>query len=119
MRATQIVAALAVGVSDGVMFGPHVACFAELFGPSLRYSVFAFARELGSIVSTFRLPLFPRSWFDGWCALDCRLLGNHALLDHDAFPCGGCQSDTAAESREAGMGSLQLEPNWRSRHGGG
>lgn len=66
------------------MFGPHAACFVELFGPSLRYSGFAFGRELGSIVSAFRLPLFLRSWFDGWCALDCRRLGNHALVDHDA-----------------------------------
>jgi MHS family shikimate/dehydroshikimate transporter-like MFS transporter len=65
MRATQIAAALAAGASDGVMFGPHAACFAELFGPSLRYSGFAFARELGSIVSAVRLPLFPHGWFDG------------------------------------------------------
>jgi MHS family shikimate/dehydroshikimate transporter-like MFS transporter len=33
------------------MFGPQAAYFAELFGPGLRYSGFAFARELGSIIS--------------------------------------------------------------------
>ena len=33
------------------MFGPQAAYFAELFGPRLRYSGFAFARELGSILA--------------------------------------------------------------------
>jgi len=33
------------------MFGPQAAYFAELFGPRVRYSGFAFARELGSILA--------------------------------------------------------------------
>jgi MHS family shikimate/dehydroshikimate transporter-like MFS transporter len=33
------------------MFGPQAAYFAELFGARLRYSGFAFARELGSILA--------------------------------------------------------------------
>jgi hypothetical protein len=33
------------------MFGPQAVYFAELFGPRLRYSGFAFARELGSIIA--------------------------------------------------------------------
>jgi len=43
--------ALVLGISVGVaaMFGAQAAYFAELFGTSLRYSGFAFARELGSI----------------------------------------------------------------------
>lgn len=39
------------GIVVGAMFGPQAAYFAELFGPKRRYSGFAFARELGSIVS--------------------------------------------------------------------
>jgi MFS transporter, MHS family, shikimate and dehydroshikimate transport protein len=43
--------ALAIGIGGGGMFGPQAAYFAELFGPRLRYSGFAFARELGSILA--------------------------------------------------------------------
>jgi metabolite-proton symporter len=43
--------ALTNGMVIGAMFGPQAAYFAELFGPRRRYSGFAFARELGSIVS--------------------------------------------------------------------
>src|SRR5512134_3505951 len=45
--------ALVLGISVGVgaMFGPQAAYFAELFGTRLRYSGFAFARELGSILA--------------------------------------------------------------------
>jgi MFS family permease len=39
----------AVGVGVAGMFGPQAAYFTELFGPRVRYSGFAFARELGSI----------------------------------------------------------------------
>ena len=44
--------ALMMGIAIGVaaMFGPQAAYFAELFGARLRYSGFAFARELGSIL---------------------------------------------------------------------
>jgi MFS family permease len=42
---------LVIGVGVGGMFGPQAAYFAELFGPRLRYSGFAFARELGSILA--------------------------------------------------------------------
>ena len=44
-----LVLAIAVGVA--AMFGPQAAYFAELFGARLRYSGFAFARELGSILA--------------------------------------------------------------------
>ena len=40
-----------MGIGGGAMFGPQAAYFAELFGPRLRYSGFAFARELGSILA--------------------------------------------------------------------
>jgi metabolite-proton symporter len=42
---------LARAIVIAAMFGPQAAYFAELFAPSRRYSGFAFARELGSIVS--------------------------------------------------------------------
>lgn len=42
---------LANGVGVGGMFGPQAAYFAELFGPRTRFSGFAFARELGSILA--------------------------------------------------------------------
>jgi metabolite-proton symporter len=42
---------LARAVVIAAMFGPQAAYFAELFPPQRRYSGFAFARELGSIVS--------------------------------------------------------------------
>jgi metabolite-proton symporter len=44
-----LILAIAVGVA--AMFGPQAAYFAELFGARLRYSGFAFARELGSILA--------------------------------------------------------------------
>ena len=44
-----LVLGIAIGV--GAMFGPQAAYFAELFGARLRYSGFAFARELGSILA--------------------------------------------------------------------
>jgi len=45
--------ALIVAISVGVagMFGPQAAYFAELFGARLRYTGFALARELGSILA--------------------------------------------------------------------
>ena len=40
-----------MGIGSGAMFGPQAVYFAELFPPRLRYSGFAFARELGSILA--------------------------------------------------------------------
>ena len=47
--ALAFILALSIGVSG--MFGPQAAYFAELFSTRLRYSGFAFARELGSILA--------------------------------------------------------------------
>lgn len=41
----------AISISVSGMFGPQAAYFAELFGARLRYSGFALARELGSILA--------------------------------------------------------------------
>jgi MFS family permease len=42
---------LARAVVIAAMFGPQAAYFAELFAPNRRFSGFAFARELGSILA--------------------------------------------------------------------
>lgn len=60
--------ALAIGIGVGGMFGPQAAYFAELFGPRLRYSGFAFARELGSILAGGPAPFLSAllvAWMDG------------------------------------------------------
>lgn len=57
-----LILAVSVGVSG--MFGPQAAYFAELFGPKLRYSGFASARELGSILAGGPAP-FVATWLLG------------------------------------------------------
>ena len=52
---------LAIAIGVGGMFGPQAAYFAELFGPRIRYSGFAFARELGSILAGGPAP-FIATW---------------------------------------------------------
>jgi MFS family permease len=54
-----------MGIGGGAMFGPQAAYFAELFGPRLRYSGFAFARELGSILAGGPAP-FIAALLVGW-----------------------------------------------------
>ena len=54
-----MVPAIAIGVAG--MFGPQAAYFAELFGARLRYSGFAIARELGSILAGGIVP-FVSAW---------------------------------------------------------
>ena len=58
---------LIMGIGGGGMFGPQAAYFAELFGPRLRYSGFAFARELGSILAGGPSPLIA-ALLVGWLA---------------------------------------------------
>lgn len=58
---------LIMGIGGGAMFGPQAAFFAELFGPRLRYSGFAFARELGSILAGGPSP-FIAAWLVGYMA---------------------------------------------------
>jgi MFS family permease len=54
-----------MGIGSGAMFGPQAVYFAELFGPRLRYSGFAFARELGSIIAGGPAPLIAATLV-GW-----------------------------------------------------
>jgi MHS family shikimate/dehydroshikimate transporter-like MFS transporter len=57
-----------MGIGSGAMFGPQAVYFAELFGPRLRYSGFAFARELGSIIAGGPSPLIAAAlvgWMSG------------------------------------------------------
>ncbi len=58
---------LVMGIGSGAMFGPQAAYFAELFGPRLRFSGFAFARELGSILAGGPSP-FIAALLVGWMA---------------------------------------------------
>jgi MHS family shikimate/dehydroshikimate transporter-like MFS transporter len=58
---------LIMGVGLGAMFGPQAAFFAELFGPRLRFSGFAFAREVGSILAGGPSP-FIASLLVAWMA---------------------------------------------------
>jgi MHS family shikimate/dehydroshikimate transporter-like MFS transporter len=57
-----LILAISIGVSG--MFGPQAAYFAELFGPNLRYSGFASAREIGSILAGGPAP-FLAAWLLG------------------------------------------------------
>ena len=57
-----------MGIGSAAMFGPQAVYFAELFGPRLRYSGFAFARELGSIIAGGPAPLIAGllvAWMSG------------------------------------------------------
>jgi len=59
---------LALGVGTSGMFGPQAAYFAELFSTRLRYSGFAFARELGSVLAGGPAPFVSAllvSWASG------------------------------------------------------
>lgn len=58
-----ITVAMVLGIGIGVagMFGPQAAYFAELFGARLRYSGFAVARELGSLLAGGVVP-FVSAW---------------------------------------------------------
>ncbi|HEY5930076.1 MAG TPA: MFS transporter, partial [Burkholderiales bacterium] len=42
---------LAISIGNSGMFGPQAAYFAEMFGAKLRYSGFATAREIGSLLA--------------------------------------------------------------------
>ena len=59
---------LAIGIGTSGMFGPQAAYFAELFSTRLRYSGFAFARELGSVLAGGPAPFLSTllvSWAGG------------------------------------------------------
>jgi len=56
-----------MGIGIGAMFGPQAVYFSELFPPRLRYSGFAFARELGSILAGGPAP-FLAALLVGWMA---------------------------------------------------
>jgi MFS transporter, MHS family, shikimate and dehydroshikimate transport protein len=58
---------LAMGIGTSGMFGPQAAYFAELFSTRLRYSGFAFARELGSVLAGGPAP-FVSAALVGWAS---------------------------------------------------
>jgi metabolite-proton symporter len=96
---------LIMGIGGGAMFGPQAAFFAELFGPRLRYSGFAFARELGSILAGGPSP-FIAAYLVGYMAgapwgVACYVI-LLSLLTAFAVWCGPetNQSDLTADSPE-------------------
>ncbi len=104
-----------MGIGSGAMFGPQAVYFAELFGPRLRYSGFAFARELGSIIAGGPAP-FIAALLTGWMAgapwgVACYVV-LLSLITAFAVWCGpetyrGDISADDAEDRETEPGSLQ------------
>ncbi len=56
---------LAISIGTSGMFGPQAAYFAEMFGARLRYSGFATARELGSLLAGGPAP-FVATLLLGW-----------------------------------------------------
>ena len=94
-----------MGIGGGAMFGPQAAYFAELFGPRLRYSGFAFARELGSIIAGGPSP-FIAALLVGWMAgapwgVACYVI-LLSLITAFAIWCGPetSRSDIAADTPE-------------------
>jgi metabolite-proton symporter len=69
---------LSRAVVIGAMFGPQAAYFAELFSPSRRYSGFAFAREMGSILAGGPAPFLATAlvaWAGGaWWPVACYII---------------------------------------------
>ena len=80
-----------MGIGSGAMFGPQAVYFAELFGPRLRYSGFAFARELGSIIAGGPAPLIAGllvAWMAGAPWGVCLLCHPLSLITAFAVWCG-------------------------------
>jgi MFS family permease len=69
---------LARAIVTAAMFGPQAAYFAELFSPSRRYSGFAFARELGSLLAGGPAPFLATAlvvWASGaWWPVACYIV---------------------------------------------
>jgi MHS family shikimate/dehydroshikimate transporter-like MFS transporter len=80
-----------MGIGSGAMFGPQAVYFAELFGPRLRYSGFAFARELGSIIAGGPAPLIAGllvAWMAGTPWGVCLYVIGLSLITAFAVWCG-------------------------------
>jgi MFS family permease len=80
-----------MGIGSGAMFGPQAVYFAELFGPRLRYSGFAFARELGSIIAGGPAPLIAATlvaWMAGAPWAVCVYVVAISLVTAFAVWCG-------------------------------
>ena len=84
---TAFIGATAIGVSG--MFGPQAAYYSELFGPSVRFGGFAFARELGSLIAGGPAPFLAaylltqangRPWGVAWYIIALALLTALSVL---------------------------------------
>ena len=106
---------LALGIGVGAMFGPQAAYFAELFGPRLRFSGFAFARELGSIIAGGPAPLIAGLlvvWWAGEAWGVCLYIIVLSLITAFAVWCGPetFRSDIHAEEAEDGKEAVAVTP---------
>lgn len=73
-----LILAISVGVAG--MFGPQAAYFAELFGARLRYTGFALARELGSILAGGPAPFIAALLLGWWGGAPWGVAGYIILL---------------------------------------
>ncbi len=73
-----LIVAIAIGVAG--MFGPQAAYFAELFGARLRYTGFALARELGSILAGGPAPFLAALLLAWWGGAPWGVAGYIVLL---------------------------------------
>jgi MFS family permease len=104
-----------MGIGSAAMFGPQAVYFAELFGPRLRYSGFAFARELGSIIAGGPAPLIAATlvaWMAGAPWGVCFYVIAISLVTAFAVWCGPetYRSDIRAEDVQDGEADRQRDP---------
>jgi len=87
------------------MFGPQAAYCSELFGPSLRFGGFAFARELGSLITgapSLRNLLTQadgRPWGVAWYISALALLTAFSVLIGPETHRSDITSDSASQGR--------------------
>ena len=112
--------AVEMGIGSGAMFGPQAVYFAELFGPRLRYSGFAFARELGSIIAGGPAPLIAATlvaWMAGAPWGVCVYVIAISLVTAFAVWCGPETSKNdirAADAKDNKADGPEVSAPWRA-----
>ena len=104
-----------MGIGSAAMFGPQAVYFAELFGPRLRYSGFAFARELGSVIAGGPAPLIAGllvAWMAGQPWGVCLYVIALSLITAFAVWCGPetYRSDIHADDVQDQAPGVQVAP---------
>jgi MFS family permease len=102
---------IARAVVTAAMFGPQAAYFAELFAPSRRYSGFAFAREMGSLLAGGPAPFLATAlvaWAGGsWWPVACYIIVLSGLTAFAVW----CGPETYRDDIRAEAGSDQNQPS--------